>query len=375
MRGKIDDNGDDLHASRVSTTINDEKNSDVLRVKLLEAEDKRFISSDEGRQFLHKTVNASTLSRDLMAKNMSEYLRQRFRMILWPPAPSDMSQNKSDVRFYSSSERISSDLLTYPLTLGYALHHMFLKQPWLKDLAHDRYERGGLRITVLGARAEASLPKLWWRETILSVLLSDTENVISVDKRHMITLSFLGPDVKRSTQASPDPIIKAITSNGGINLETNQSKSSSSSAGIWNMGFSNVEKPSIFLHEHPQCSKILLDSDLFVLFNPGYGVSGRANDPSKDSWRDTIRLLMQSRKPVIATGYSEHDVNRDLQRLHEISEEYDNEGQQLGAGGIDMFLKNHSNPYGSLKYVYDAKEDAKSQIFAKNSYIYGFHGI
>ena len=56
--------------------------------------------------------------------------------------------------------RVASHVLTYPLTLAYAM-----QQIGLGMRAMDR----PLRITVLGARAEASLPASWWRECLRAI--------------------------------------------------------------------------------------------------------------------------------------------------------------------------------------------------------------
>ena len=155
------------------------------------------------------------------------------------------------------------------------------------------------------------------------------------------------------------------------------------------------------LHAHPQSMQLLQWAHVFVLFNPGSG------SPSLSArWDPTLRLLLETRKPVLCTAHGPHDLQRDIAALEAIAEQEDGEvrrtlpttlssflflsfpfsfisclllvvrttqGQQLG-DGLLMLLPPHDNPFASLRQTIDDKEDPRSQVVTANHSIYAFCG-
>ena len=155
-----------------------------------------------------------------------------------------------------------SAALTFPLTCAYA---------W-RDLAPE-----GLctRLCVVGARAEATLPLVIWRE--LSEL-SQAE----------VTVDMLGPAAKTTPQELME------SGRGRISIEQSC-------------------KPDLFHRSElgrALASQSRADSenlpDAFALFNPGFGEPGWER-----AWRPTVEALFASRRPVVLTALSPADAGRD----------------------------------------------------------------
>ena len=109
--------------------------------------------------------------------------------------------------------------------------------------------------------------------------------------------------------------------------------------------------------------KLLLENDLFVLFNSGLG----STQSLKESWAPTLKLLFMTRKPILLTAHSAFDLKRDLARLEIITSEEDT--QDLGEP-IEFILNPHANPFASWKRTVDPKEEREAQIVTTNQFIY-----
>lgn len=239
--------------------------------------------------------------------------------------------------------RTLSALLTFPLTLAYGLSKIF---PPRRDLK-------SIRMLIIGARSESSLPVPWWQE----MLFVDT---------HLLShhLRMVGPGLQLNKEILGDSSctvdIRELTMTGDaeyskfLRLTNNHSLSTSK----------NLHSDFRLLHEHPECIKLLQWADVFVLFNPGYG-----NNTLKASWDPTMKLLLQTRKPILCTAYGQHDLRRDLQTLDAITAEADD--QDLGEP-IDFLIPPHENPFKSFKCTLDATEPGDQGIVTTNHSIYAF---
>ena len=87
----------------------------------------------------------------------------------------------------------------------------------------------------------------------------------------------------------------------------------------------------------------------------------------KSSWDPTIRLLLQTHKPIICTAYGNHDLKRDLSVLDQITSEEDS--QDLGEP-IDFLIPPHENPFQSFKLTVDPKETGDQGIVVTNHSLY-----
>ena len=226
-----------------------------------------------------------------------------------------------------SAKRTAAATMTFPLTLSYGLRRIFSAREEKKDV---------LNVLVLGARSESSLPSIWWKESLLSGL-----DVVGKS----LSISLMGPGLQQQTQKQPH----------GSSFSHNDKS----------VTVRHVEGGAVVFHDHPIHMKFLLETDLFVLFNPGFGSTKQL----QESWAPTLRLLLMTRKPVLATAHSAWDLKRDLARLESLTNEEDH--QDLGEP-IEFVIPPHANPMASAKRTYDAKEEAEAQVVVTNQFCYSF---
>jgi hypothetical protein len=96
-----------------------------------------------------------------------------------------------------------------------------------------------------------------------------------------------------------------------------------------------------------------------------------SSKPLKDKWDPTIRLLLETRKPIVCTAHGDTDLGNDLNHLSKLSQEED--FQDLGEP-VEFIFPPHLNPFRSLKRTVDkhAKVDTDGRIVTTNHYIYAF---
>jgi hypothetical protein len=173
------------------------------------------------------------------------------------------------------------------------------------------------------------------------------ESLICCEKIHRAYLHFVGPgiDVKRQKETTQWRMGGGCETGREIECEV-------------------IGSGKRLFHEHPDAVKLLLQHDLFVLFNPGFGC-----EALKESWKPTLSLLLQSRKTVLCTALSEIDMKRDLDALKQLSAEEDY--QELGEP-LDLLIQPTKNPFRSEKRQYDALEVEGNRVLVVNEYIYAF---
>jgi hypothetical protein len=98
-------------------------------------------------------------------------------------------------------------------------------------------------------------------------------------------------------------------------------------------------------------------------------LSGLGSKPLSASWDATVRLLLETRKPLICTAHGEADLSSDLNFLNKVSGEEDS--QDIGEP-LEFLIPPHLNPFRSLKRVLDKKapEFSDGRIITTNCYIY-----
>ena len=255
---------------------------------------------------------------------------------------------------HSSAYRTLSAAMTFPLTLGYGINRIFAKGGPLGGMAEFiEMEKRPLRVLVVGARAESSLPALWWRECLLSCFHSGAI-------RGGIDIGLLGPGLQ-TMKASP--LDNSIT----FNMHPQRFPGDKVDIDVVGKVY-HVENGMALLHQHPLHMKLLLQTDLFVLFNPGMGHS-----VLKEGWEETIKLLCMSRKPVICTAHSLVDLQRDKRCLESVTSATDAVEQDLGEP-LEFMFEAHENPFASGKRTFDTKEEEGAQIVTTNQYIHAFRG-
>jgi hypothetical protein len=230
----------------------------------------------------------------------------------------------------ASAMRVASATMTFPLTLSYGLRRIFSSG---RGISGEDRLRQELKILVLGARSESSLPSIWWKECLLS-----SSEVIG----KKLSISLMGPG-----------------------LQTQQPTETEYRHGSKSVIIKALDGGACLFHEHPLHMKLLLETDLFVMFNPGFG----STPTLQESWAPTLRLLFMTRKPIMATAHSAWDLKRDLARLEVLTNEEDH--QDLGEP-LEFTLPPHENPMASTKRTFDSKEELQAQIVTTNQFTYAF---
>jgi hypothetical protein len=285
------------------------------------------------KSFLSSHVIAS-----IQADSMDDYIHQRFKSQLI---------RVSDENELKMSKQILSNLLTFPLSLSNGIARTF----------DENFHKDIINVTVVGARAESSLSLFWWKEMLYQ------KSLASIQNSHLnLKIRMIGPGVQRNSSFSNNKFSSVLSWNEENNLDLKR-----------NLEFLNPFAPESIgdfsvLHQHPRLLDLLHRTDLFVLFNPGYG-----STTLKSSWKPTISLLLETRKPIMCTAFNEEDLSNDLKQLRTVSEEDDH--QELG-DPLEFYIKASSNPFSSLrKYVSETSRDGdivKKEIIRTNAYYYIF---
>lgn len=96
--------------------------------------------------------------------------------------------------------------------------------------------------------------------------------------------------------------------------------------------------------------------DCFVLFHPGLG-----HPASSDEWRATVPRLLETKVPVLCTGYSKADMDRDWEWV-----------RRETRGEVDLLMEPAENRFRSLRWEVDDR--ATSEVDAGNWGVWGFRG-
>jgi hypothetical protein len=285
--------------------------------------DKDYVLSEEGKRWL-LNVYQHRDEEIVAVDDMEKLLQARYGSLIDADQASEIKATK---------HRILSELLTCPLTLSFAINKIYAHLPWLMEKEH-------LSVLILGSRAESTLPMRWWTESLLTIMKDS--------KMKELSLQHIGPEINQQRHT-------ALTSSSiaGRTIQTRHLRDS-----------------QLALHNRSDKYPLLLGCDLIVAFNPGFA----ANHESVRSWKPTIELLMQTKRPVLATAHSNADLRRDLAHLDKLSMLEDDSGLQLGDGCIDMILEPCRNPFRSHQINHDPLAQASDQAIARNDYIYLFQG-
>lgn len=238
------------------------------------------------------------------------------------------------------SMRQVTRLLTYPLTIGSILHELSpysirkggrLTPEGLKSLSALRYtlhppKTGGgtdvkglrpeappVRIFILGARAESSLPRNVWVQLA---------HLFPRGKFHLI---FIGPE-SMANRDDEFPLPPRTPSNPfGAIVEDR----------VWpTMKISTIVDYYHTLHKTGQFYPYDPYFDCFVMFHPGLG-----HPASSHEWSETVPLLLETKAPIIVTGYTQYDMERDIEWVRKTCH-----------GEFDMLMEPGENTFRSLRW-------------------------
>nr|OQO22282.1 hypothetical protein B0A51_12431 [Rachicladosporium sp. CCFEE 5018] len=259
------------------------------------------------------------------------------------------------------SMRQVTRLLTYPITIGSILHELSpysikrngrLTSEGLRSLSALRYTlhppRTGAGITIaglrpnpppvrlfiLGARAESSLPREVWLQ--LSHLFP----------RVAFHLIFIGPEALANR---PDDVAPPPTPGNPFSAVVEDRLGGQMKISTYATVFEALHQAQHFAPYDPYF-------DAFVLFHPGLG-----HPASSASWAPTLPILLDTKIPVICTGYTEFDMQRDIDWVKE-----------QGGGEVDFLLEPGENRFRSLRW--EVNDLDPGDVSAGNWGVWGFRG-
>jgi len=260
------------------------------------------------------------------------------------------------------SLRQATRLLTYPITIGSVLHELSpynikkggkLTVEGLKSLSALRYtlhppKSGGgsdikglrptpppVRIFILGARAESSLPREVWVQ------------LTHLFPRVAFHLIFIGPE-SMANRDSEFPLPERTPSNpfGGI-VEDRLTNSLKITTFV--EYYHTMHKAGHFYPYDPYF-------DCFMLFHPGLG-----HPASSHEWAETIPQLLETKVPIIVTGYTQYDMERDIDFV-----------KKTVGGEMDMLMEPGENRFRSLRW--DLNDLDPQDISCGNWGMWAFRG-
>lgn len=191
------------------------------------------------------------------------------------------------------------------------------------------------RIFVLGARAESSLPRAVW------IQLS---HMFSKAQLHVI---FIGPESMTNRDAE-FPLPERTPSNPfGELIEADFSADMKISTYV--DYFHNIHRTGYFGPYDPYF-------DVFVMFHPGLG-----HPASSHEWEATLPMLLETKCPIISTGYTEWDMKRDIDWV-----------EKTAHGEYDLLMNPGENIFRSLRW--DLNEQDSSDVTCGNWGVWAFRG-
>lgn len=260
------------------------------------------------------------------------------------------------------SMRQVTRLLTYPITIGSILHELSpysirkggrLTPEGLKSLSALRYtlhpprtgsgaeikglrpEAPPVRIFILGARAESSLPRNVWVQLA---------HLFPRGKFHLV---FIGPE-SMANRDDEFPLPPRTPSNPfGAIVEDR----------VWpTMKISTIVDYYHTLHKTGQFYPYDPYFDCFVMFHPGLG-----HPASSHEWTETVPLLLETKAPIIVTGYTQYDMERDIEWV-----------KKTCGGEFDMLMEPGENTFRSLRW--DLNDLDPQDVSCGNWGVWAFRG-
>lgn len=233
--------------------------------------------------------------------------------------------------------RVLSHLLSYPLTLAHYLGHI------APVLSSPSRPPSTAALVMLGARAEASLPSLWWRELLCYHGSSRMQSL-------RLYVHMVGPELPGRSERG-----------GGrecVNLSLSTEGQGEGAGG------------ELVLYRHRGLYHELLSEDAtvpakpaaYVTFNPGFGHLNLS-----EAWKPTLDAALQQQPGatpsplVVWTAHSEADKDRDVAFLD----------RHFGKAGsrVDWLLAPMPNPFASRKRVSGGYGEGKEAVVQANMFV------
>ncbi|CAK7563332.1 MAG: translational activator for mitochondrial COX1 [Sporothrix epigloea] len=260
------------------------------------------------------------------------------------------------------SMRQVTRLLTYPLTIASVLHELSpysirkggqLTTEGLKSFSALRYtlhppksgesdsikglrpQAPAVRLFILGARAESSLPRDVWVQ--LAHLFPSAR----------IHLIFIGPEsMTNRDDEFPLPPRTAENPFGAVVEDRVWSTMKMSTIVDY---YHTIHKTGHFYPYDPYF-------DCFVMFHPGLG-----HPASSHEWAETVPFLLETKAPIIVTGYTQYDMERDIEWVN-----------KTARGEFDLLMEPGENLFRSLRW--DLNDMDPQDISCGNWGLWAFRG-
>jgi hypothetical protein len=276
------------------------------------------------------------------AENMMESLETYLKWRRWTfpnEIISDQSQCRASEDPKECAKALISHLLSAPLTMASQFNDM------IRNCSNDNTKGGSMEFNwcCIGARAEASIPIVYWKEFLISSRASlfsqegrlvGSSNSDLSNKSLDISMDFIGPDIppKLSEQSIITP--------------AREDESDSTAASLCLRGYHRG-----FFHDSP-AMKITNPNnrswDSYIFFNPGFG-----HPNLRKSWESTLQLILDQGQTgtrttpcaLLLTAHSEQDMARDagiLSNVYGLKDVVYNENPFASRVSYeDPFEKNH----------------------------------
>lgn len=198
-----------------------------------------------------------------------------------------------------------------------------------------RVQAPAVRVFVLGARAESSLPREVWLQ------------LSHIFPRGRIHLIFIGPESMANRDAEfPLPERTAGNPFGGI-VEDRLSTQMKITTFV--DYFHTMHQAQMFQPYDPYF-------DCFMLFHPGLG-----HPASSHEWAETLPHLLETKVPILCTGYTDWDMQRDMRWV-----------MDRCGGEVDLMLEPGENLFRSLRW--DLNDLDPHDVSCGNWGVWGFRG-
>lgn len=230
-----------------------------------------------------------------------------------------------------SSETHQTDQVA--LALRYTLHPP--KTGEGVDIQGLRLKAPPVRLFILGARAESSLPREVWLQ------------LSHIFPRSLIHLIFIGPESMANRDAEfPLPERRPENPFGAIVEDRLGGQLKISTYVDY---FHTMYQAQYFQPFDPYF-------DCFMLFHPGLG-----HPASSHEWEETLPQLLETKVPILSTGYTQWDMERDINWVHEKC-----------SGEFDVLLEPGENIFRSLRW--DLNDLDPHDVSCGNWGVWAFRG-
>ncbi|PGH10155.1 hypothetical protein AJ79_05510 [Helicocarpus griseus UAMH5409] len=271
-------------------------------------------------------------TRQFEAINDDRHMRQVTRLLTYPVTVASVLHELSPYHIRSGG-RLTPEGLKSLSALRYTLHPPRAGED--SSMSGLRLKAPPVRIFILGARAESSLPRDVWLQ--LSYLFP----------RALINLIFIGPESMANRDAEfPLPERTASNPFGAIVEDRVHPLMKITTYVDY---FHTMHRANMFQPYDPYF-------DCIMLFHPGLG-----HPASSHEWEETLPHLLETKVPVLCTGYSEWDMRRDQEWVMEKCK-----------GEVDLLLEPGENRFRSLRW--DLNDVDPHDVSCGNWGLWGFRG-